>query len=108
MDAVSKDLIPALNDSFELNLPGSISMEELKEKLRIHINHLINHNFEKLISLLYRIDVDETKLRNLLRQSHGDSAAALISSLIIERQLQKIRSRSKFLGQKNISEDEKW
>lgn len=108
MAPVNKDLIPALNDSLELSLPGSISLEELKGKLTLHINYLINHDFEKLISLLYRIDVSEPRLRNLLNQTEGDGAAALITDLIIERQSQKIKSRKKFSGQKDISDEEKW
>lgn len=108
MAPVSKDLIPALNDSLELSLPGSISLEELKGKLNLHINYLINHDFEKLVSLLYRIDVSEPGLRNLLTQTEGKGAAALITDLIIERQLQKIKSREKYKGQKDISEEEEW
>lgn len=109
MATVSKDFIPALNDSLELCLPDSISSEELKGKLTLHINYLINHDFEKLVSLLYRIDVSEPRLRNLLNQTEGEGAAALITDLIIERQLEKIKSRQQFRQQDNdIDENEKW
>lgn len=109
MAPVSKDLIPALNHSLELSLPGSISLEELKGKLTLHINYLINHDFEKLVSLLYRIDVSEPRLRKLLNQTEGKGAAALITDLIIERQLEKIKSRQQFRQQDNdIDENEKW
>jgi len=33
------------------------TQEELKLKLTTHINDLLLHDFEKLISILYRIDV---------------------------------------------------
>lgn len=35
-----------------------------KEKLALYINDLVNHNFEKLISILYRLDVSEKIKRN--------------------------------------------
>jgi uncharacterized protein YwgA len=108
MTTINKDLIPALNNSLELTLPDNIQLEELKQKLALHINHLINHNFEKLVSLLYRIDVNENKIRQLLKQKRGKNAAGLIADLIIERQLQKIESRRKSANDETIPDDEKW
>jgi hypothetical protein len=108
MTQINTDLIPAINDSFEISLPPDISLKELKEKLAVHINHLINDDFEKLVSLLYRIDVNENKMRKLLEQKEGENAAGLIADLIIERQLQKIKSRKDSKSNKNISEDERW
>ena len=108
MTTINKDLVPALNASLEITLPDNIPLEELKQKLSLHINHLINHDFEKLVSLLYRIDVNENKIRQLLKQEEGENAAGLIADLIIERQLQKIESRRKSSTNDSIPDDEKW
>ncbi|HEY6062022.1 MAG TPA: hypothetical protein VIV35_00335 [Chitinophagaceae bacterium] len=109
MTTINKDLIPALNASLEITLPDNIPPEELQQKLALHVNHLINHDFEKLVSLLYRIDVNEKKIRQLLGQKEGENAAGLIADLIIERQLQKIKSRQQFRQRDNdIDENEKW
>ena len=108
MAPINTDLIPSINDSFEISLPINISFQELKEKLAVHINHLINHDFEKLVSLLYRIDVNENKMRQLLEQKDGENAAGLIADLIIERQLQKIKSRQETKSKNDIPDDEKW
>jgi uncharacterized protein YwgA len=108
MTTINKDLVPALNASLEITLPDNIPLEELKQKLSLHINHLINHDFEKLVSLLYRIDVNENKIRQLLKQEEGENAAGLIADLIIERQLQKIESRRKSAKNDSIPDDEKW
>lgn len=105
---MNKDLISDINRSLEISLPVTISGEELKQKLALHINHLINHDFEKLVSLLYRIDVNENKLRQLLEQEEGENAAGLIASLIIERQIQKIKSRQETKSKNDIPDDEKW
>ncbi len=102
------DLISDINQSLEISLPVTISGEELKEKLALHINHLINHDFEKLVSLLYRIDVNENKMRQLLEQKEGENAAGLIADLIIERQLQKIKSRKETKSNNSIPDEEKW
>lgn len=83
-------------------------MELLKEKLSRHINHLIQDDFEKLVSLLYRVDVSETKLKNLLHKHRDENAGSIIANMIIERQLQKIESRKKAKDSRDISDEEKW
>jgi uncharacterized protein YwgA len=108
MPQKNTDLISNINDSLELSLPGTLSQDELKKKLTERINHLINNDFENLVSLLYRIDVNENKIRNLLKVNEGENAARIIADLIIERQLQKIESRRKSANNENIPDEEKW
>lgn len=105
---MNTDLILDINQSLGLELPQTISAEKLRSDLVDHINHLINHDFEKLVSLLYRIDVNERKMRSLLEQQQGENAAGLIADLVIERQLQKIESRKRSAKDDTIPEDEKW
>jgi hypothetical protein len=105
---MNTDLISDINQSLEISLPATLSLDELKQKLSLHINHLINHDFEKLVSLLYRIDVNENKMRRLLEQKEGENAAGLIADLIIERQLQKIKSRLETKKNNEIPDNEKW
>lgn len=103
------ELITGINSSLEIALPEQLSLQELREKLTVHINHLINHDFEKLVFYLYRIDINEKKMKQLLDQRNGEQAAELIADLVIERQIQKNKSRREFRQRDNdISEDEKW
>jgi hypothetical protein len=84
------------------------SLEIFKKKLAIYINKLITHDFEKLIHILYRLDVSEQKLKSTLASSSVD-AGLLIAQMIIERQLQKIKTREQYRQQNsNISDEEKW
>ena len=108
MTQINTDLVSGINQSLEISLPETASLDELKQKLSIHINDLINHDFQKLVSLLYRIDVNENKMRNLLEQKEGENAAGLIADLIIERQLEKIESRKKSSNNDSIPDDDKW
>jgi uncharacterized protein YwgA len=105
---MNTDLIDDINKALEVELPARISDQELKERLTAYVNHLINHDFEKLVSVLYRIDVNENKMRKLLEQKEGEDAAGLIANLIIERQLQKIKSRQETKKNNEIPDDEKW
>ena len=67
MTQMNTDLIPALKKSMDIDLPDNLSYERLKEKLSQHINYLIVNDFQKLVSILYRIDVSEAKLKYLLK-----------------------------------------
>jgi hypothetical protein len=108
MEQIHTDLIPMLRQSLEIDLPENISFDLLKERLSSHINFLIQSDFQKLVSILYRVDVNESKLKQLLKENQGFDAANIITDLIVERQLQKIRSRQEHRNDENISEDEKW
>jgi len=105
---MNNDLVSHINTSLEISLPETLSQEELREKLSAHINHLINHDFEKLVYYLYRIDVDENKMRRLLEQREGENAAALIADLIIERIVQKKEARKQFKTDSTDSKEERW
>ena len=108
MEQINTDLIPLLRQSLEIDLPENISFELLKERLSSHINFLIQSDFQKLVSILYRVDVNESKLKHLLKENQGFDAVNIITDLIIERELQKIRSRQEYRNDENISDDEKW
>src|SRR5215831_2803948 len=96
IQTISADLLP------------QTSLSVFKEKLAGYVNELINHDFDKLVHILYRLDVSEQKLKTTLASSSID-AGLLIAQMIIERQLQKIQSREQFRRQNsNISDEEKW
>jgi hypothetical protein len=98
LEEVSKELEVTLKDH-------SITRQALIEK----INDLINNDFQKLVSILYRMDVSEIKLKQLLTENPGTNAAIIISDLMIERQAEKIRSREQFNKRdENIKDDERW
>ena len=89
------DLLPEKKDS-------------LYSKLKEEVNNLINEDFDQLVQILYRIDVPEKKLRQLLMDNPTTDAADTIAKLIMERQIQKARSRAQFKPKTDIPEDEKW
>ncbi|RYY62905.1 MAG: hypothetical protein EOO05_00950 [Chitinophagaceae bacterium] len=83
---------------------------EWMQQLQISINQLLVHDFNKLIAILYRLDVSEPKLRQRLAEANAADAAAVIAGLVIERQVEKIKSRreSRRDDINTISEDDRW
>lgn len=93
----------------KLNRQLSVAEEnELKEHLIVYINHLLLHDFNKLVGILYKVDVDEKKLKEFLQQQPQTDAAAIIAGLLIQRQEEKIQSRKNFTSENNIPDEEKW
>lgn len=73
------------------------------------INDLILSDFEKLVFVLYRIDVNEAKIKSLLATKTDTNAAELIADAIIERINQKKAAKEIFKQHNHIeSEEEKW
>lgn len=85
------------------------SYNELKKEIGLYINHVVTTDFSLLISILYRLDISEKKLKELLNRPNKALAGDIIAELIIERQLQKIASRKAFRANPpDICDDEKW
>ena len=80
-----------------------------KQVLADKINELVDTQFQKLVAILYRMDVNEKKLKQLLTDNPGTDAGLTIADLMIERQKEKIRSRQQFSKRdENISDEEAW
>jgi hypothetical protein len=100
-------LIQDLNKSYELGLQDVPTLGELETLLAERVNTLIQQDFGALVQLLYRVDVDETRLRGLLQENVGEDAGMVIARLILERQWQKIETRRQY-RQDTSGEEEKW
>jgi len=106
---MDEQLIENIRKDMAIVLPDKISLVELEELLTIYANQLIQKDFQKLVTLLYRIDVSEAKLKYLLQLQRDENAGNIIAKLIIERQIEKMKSRQQFSKQNDdISEEEKW
>ncbi len=101
-DTVAEKLLALTN---RLNAENT---EQLKEQLTAYINDLIIKDFPALVQLLYRIDVNEKKLKNILQQQQHTDAATIISELIMERQIRKKEMKQRFKKTGDIGEDELW
>jgi hypothetical protein len=83
--------------------------QEIVRQLTIAINYLINHDFRRLVQLLYTIDVSEKKLKQALTDTGSTDAAQIIAEMVIQRQMEKLISKQKYTNRAtNISDEEKW
>jgi hypothetical protein len=95
--------------SKELDIKTSETDEILiRQLLANRVNDLLNTDFQKLVSILYRVDVSEAKLKLLLKENPDTDAGLIIADLMIERQAQKIKSRQEHRRDPTISDEESW
>ncbi|MES1223506.1 MAG: hypothetical protein ABUT20_48875 [Bacteroidota bacterium] len=103
-----QSLIEIINNEMGIDLPGNISFAGMRLQLQAVVNDLIKNDFQKLVHILYRVDVNERKLKYLLQENVGEDAGVIIADLIIERQMEKIKARAEFTRKDDISDEEKW
>ncbi len=70
---------------------------DLFDELSAYLNELVLSDFNKLVSILYRMDVSESKVKAALADASGTiSAGEIIARLLIEREREKMEWRRKF------------
>jgi hypothetical protein len=88
----------------EINL---LALEKLSTPdLETMINELIKEDFSKLVQLLYRIDVSEAKLKNILQANPNENAGKLIAQVVIERLAATKKARESFSIKPSSIEDD--
>ena len=91
----------------DVSFSGNIysAYDELFDQLDVHITHLLNTSCQRLMSLLYQIDVGEAKLAKLIDDRPGSSISEVITEAILERELLKVLTRLYFKRMNANSKD---
>ncbi len=101
MDDNIEQLVNNLQNEGNENSNGILS------QLQEYINDLINNNFNGLIQLLYKLDIDEAKLKAKLNTTHEDPAS-IIASIIIQRVAAKQKFKKNSLRDPNVPKEDQW
>lgn len=73
----------------------------LRDKLRLFIGDLLQHDFERLCVLMYRHDVNESAFNEALGLPTDQERIFAIADLVIDRELQKMETRAAYAKAKN-------
>lgn len=95
---VDESLLPDTIQSLQkyVEIESSASYESLLTDLTSVVMYLLLHDMEKLLNILYRIDVNEPKVKAAFAQNDPKMIAPVIARLILEREVQKAESRRKY------------
>lgn len=87
----------------EYHSPGEQSEEAFIELIAQRVAELMESNMELFINHLYRMDVDEKKVNDILVQSEyaDESVYKIFARLIYQRQQERLATRRKFRQDSN-------
>ncbi|MBI1938705.1 MAG: hypothetical protein HYS25_11360 [Ignavibacteriales bacterium] len=89
-------LLQKLSQDFSLeenSLPVEADMNLIREHLIERIKELMSRNYERFLNSLYRIDLSEANVHEVLHSKDKLSIPSQLADLIIERQLQRIKTQ---------------
>lgn len=72
------------------NKPELSAYQEVFQQILPLIDEMLNDDYIKLMSILYRIDIDEDFLNRKLKETPNADTDEVITDLIIKRELQKV------------------
>ena len=89
--------------SIDIRFPENIQLayNELFDQVNDCIQNLLRKNPEKLMSLLYRVDLSEGSMKTARSAVNRNTEAVIISELILHRELQKVLIRNFFSANDN-------
>jgi hypothetical protein len=96
MSTDTTSLIKIVSKHFDV--PEHLTESQLRETLIKTFEYLVADDFPKLLRILYRADVDQYKLKDLLANSDGKSSAEIIADAYIDRQKSKVEIWMKYSG----------
>ena len=76
---------------------AGIDWEALVDALSRRVDHLMRHDFEGLMTAMYQIDVSEQRFTEAVERPPGEQPARAVAELILERELEKMESRKRYL-----------
>jgi len=79
--------------SLEIKFTNNLELsayQELYQQILPLIEEMLNDDYIKLTSMLYRIDIDEDFLNRRLKETPNADTDEVITDLIIKRELQKV------------------
>lgn len=92
---VDETLLPSVSTSLQkyVEISDGLPYEKLKEQLTERLVFMLHYEMEKLMGILYRIDVREKDVKAAFDQNNPKLIAPLLAIAIIERELEKAKSR---------------
>ncbi len=91
-----REVYSIISSNFDLAAGNVLSFEEIHRVLTERIHELLEKNVEKLIFILYRIDVGQKRTDEIFNNPSKEEIASLLATAVIERQLEKVKTRRKY------------
>lgn len=77
-------------------VPQYVEEGEWQKLMEQAVREKLDHNFEELKQILYRLDVSEMKVRRVFQHFPVENWPAELAKLILERERQRLEFRKKY------------
>ena len=97
MEISTSEITDLVKKDFELSPNDApISEEELLNLLTEEVGLMIETRLDFLLGLMYRLDIDEMKIRKALAFGNEDAPNIALAKLILQRQKQRVLSKKMY------------
>lgn len=102
MEEFEQQIKGYLRQNFDLQEEHLVGKEKIIEALSQRIDSLLAGNPDRLFSLLYRLDINERKIKTVLQTK--ENVSRHLAELVYTRQIEKAESRKRFKSDKSDDE----
>lgn len=83
-------------DEENFSVEENATLDDLKRELIKIVRYLLDNDFNRLLNALYRIDVSEQKVNNIIEKTPPDEIANTLAEAILKREMKKVEYRIKY------------
>ena len=95
-----KQLVQLLSADFSMDEDHFLILQdgnrELREKVKSVIDHFLQSDFEKLLHIMYRLDIDESLFKAVISGTYGNDVSGKLADIVLERELKKMETRKRY------------
>ncbi|KAF0159444.1 MAG: hypothetical protein FD188_2193, partial [Ignavibacteria bacterium] len=95
-EEIYPSLVEKLHKDFFLekeSLPVVDNLDLIRNHLIVKVKELMSRDYDRFLNSMYRIDVNEKKVREILHCKDRTTIPEKLADLIIERQLMRVRTQ---------------
>ncbi|MDP3581066.1 MAG: hypothetical protein Q8S39_03965 [Ignavibacteria bacterium] len=95
-EEIYPSLVEKLHKDFSLekeSLPAVDNLDLIRNHLIVKVKELMSRDYDRFLNSMYRIDVNEKKVREILHCKDRTTIPEKLADLIIERQLMRVRTQ---------------
>jgi hypothetical protein len=93
-DAIERSASAIIARAFDLDIEEHDAYKRIREQVLNRIIELLTRNPEKLMAILYRIDVPESAVSTIFDTALPPDVPDQLADLVMERQMAKARTRA--------------
>lgn len=82
--------------------PGGISRESVRDALVDRVRFLLKHDFDRLTSALYLLDVPESRFNQAMTEEGLEGKASALADAIWDREMEKLHMRRRYKHERSI------